>query len=91
MDSVGQSEPVRLAVYNAGTDVYEGDPLGLLNVSAEHVQQRDLYVVEQLRQREIPVVMLLSGGYSRRSYQLVFNSVDQFLRRFGTVKQNTGR
>jgi histone deacetylase 11 len=73
--SISRTEPVELAIYNAGTDVFAGDALGNLNVKAEHILERDLFVVDQLRRRNIPVAMLLSGGYSSESYKLVFASV----------------
>jgi histone deacetylase 11 len=82
LDSVGRSSLVGLAVYNAGTDVYEGDALGGLGLSAADVLARDLFVVGQLRSRNMPAVMLLSGGYSRESYRLVANTVVELLRRY---------
>jgi histone deacetylase 11 len=81
LDSIGRTARVGLAVYNAGTDVFEGDALGGLGLSAADVLERDVYVIEQLRLRGIPVVMLLSGGYSRESYRLVANTVIELLRR----------
>lgn len=82
-DSISHSERVELAVYNAGTDVYAGDALGNLNVTAEHVLERDLFVIDQLRQRDISVAMLLSGGYSRESYRLVFETVNALVNKYG--------
>ena len=79
LDSVANSAPIALAIYNAGTDVYAGDPLGGLNVSAAGILKRDLFVVEQLRSRGIATVMVLSGGYTRESYQLVADSVAQLI------------
>ena len=84
LDSVGRTGRVGLAVYNAGTDVFEGDALGGLRLSAADVLERDLFAIEQLRSRGIPVVMLLSGGYSRESYRLVANTVTELLRRYGS-------
>src|SRR5205823_7291319 len=75
LDSVGRTGRIGLAVYNAGTDVFEGDALGRLSLTAADVLARDLYVIDQLRSRDIPVVVLLSGGYSRESYRLVANTV----------------
>lgn len=75
LDSITNSQPVDLAIYNAGTDVYRGDALGGLNVTTEHILERDLYVIDQLRSRNIPVAMLLSGGYSSESYRHVYKSV----------------
>jgi histone deacetylase 11 len=75
LDSIASSQPVGLAIYNAGTDVLAGDPLGGLNISAAGILERDLFVVRQLRERDIPTVMLLSGGYTRMSHRLVADSV----------------
>lgn len=79
LDSIHRDPPVALAIYNAGTDVFQEDPLGLLNVSAAQVLERDLYVMRQLAEREIPAVMLLSGGYTKQSYRLVAATVERLL------------
>jgi len=79
VDSVSQSAKVGLAIYNAGTDVYKDDPLGMLNMTAASILERDLFVVSELRRRGIPTVMLLSGGYTKVSYKLVADSVIRIL------------
>lgn len=61
----------RLAVYNAGTDILAGDPVGRLGVTAEGVIARDRFVLDTLIERQIPTVIVTSGGYTKRSYQLV--------------------
>lgn len=78
LDSVSNST-VGLAIYNAGTDVFAGDPLGGLNISAATILKRDLFVVGELRKRNIPTIMVLSGGYTKQSYQLVAESVSGLL------------
>jgi histone deacetylase 11 len=78
LDSLNRPKP-RLAIYNAGTDVFAGDQLGGLCLSPDDILQRDLFVVDELRRRQIPFVMLLSGGYSRQSYQLVADTVTRLL------------
>jgi histone deacetylase 11 len=83
IDAIQRSGRVGLAVYNAGTDVFERDLLGGLRLSSADVLERDLYVIGELRARNIPVVMLLSGGYGRESYRLVANTVVELLRRYG--------
>lgn len=80
LDSVANS-PIGLAIYNAGTDIYAADPLGRLNISAATIRDRDLFVVGELRKRGIPTVMLLSGGYTQQSYQLVADSVIALIER----------
>lgn len=82
IDSISSSAPVKLAVYNAGTDIVCDDPLGALNISPEAILKRDLLVVEELRRRGIPTLMVLSGGYTRSSYELVADSVTELAHRF---------
>ena len=71
LDSVTRGNAVKLAVYNAGSDIYQEDQLGRLNVSAAGVVERDQFVLRQLIDRGIPTAVLMSGGYSRESYRLV--------------------
>lgn len=75
LDSISKSQKTSLAIYNAGTDVFLNDPLGQLSLTAKAILKRDLFVVKELRKRGIPTLMLLSGGYTKESYQLVANSV----------------
>jgi histone deacetylase 11 len=82
LDSIGREARVALAIYNAGTDVYTGDALGGLAVSEPGILERDTFVVEQLRDRNIPTVMLLSGGYSEASHRLVANSVRALIEKY---------
>lgn len=60
-----------LAVYNAGTDIVAGDPLGGLAVSPEGVTLRDRLVVRALAERGIPTLVVTSGGYTEISHRLV--------------------
>jgi histone deacetylase 11 len=71
LDSICRTAPLALAVYNAGTDVLAGDPLGGLELSLDDCLARDLYVLQLLRQRGVPTVMLTSGGYTAQSYQAI--------------------
>ena len=84
LDGVLRSGRVGLAIYNAGTDIYRGDALGDMNVSKEGVLTRDRFVIEQLTDRALPVLMLLSGGYSPQSYELVANTIAYILQKWGS-------
>lgn len=66
----GAHEPA-LAIYNAGNDIFAEDALGGFRVSAEGVAQRDTIVLEALLERQIPTVVLASGGYSQKSSELL--------------------
>jgi acetoin utilization deacetylase AcuC-like enzyme len=54
-----------LVFLNAGVDPHRGDLLGRLALSDEGLRQRDLRVVKETRQRDIPMVAVIGGGYSR--------------------------
>ncbi|CAN7988941.1 unnamed protein product [Ixodes hexagonus] len=64
-----------LVVFNAGTDILEGDMLGRLRISDQGVVRRDALVFRLVRTRNIPVVMVTSGGYQRRSARVIAESV----------------
>ncbi|MGY8774596.1 MAG: histone deacetylase family protein [Spongiibacter sp.] len=52
-----------IVLYDAGVDIYTGDPLGLLNVSEDGIRQRDRYVLTQCAAAGIPVATVIGGGY----------------------------
>ena len=72
--SIAEFEP-NFIIYNAGTDILKGDPLGLLDITPEGVVERDEFVFRSALERSIPLVMLLSGGYLRSSARVIANSI----------------
>ena len=52
-------------IYDAGVDVYEHDPLGLINVSIEGIRQRDSYVLQRAKTLGIPIATVIGGGYDK--------------------------
>lgn len=52
-----------LIIYDAGVDIYAGDPLGLLNVSEAGIRRRDRMVLGICKQHSIPVATVIGGGY----------------------------
>jgi len=53
----------RLAFYNAGVDVWEGDRLGRLGLSEAGIRARDALVIGAVRGAGLPLVGVLGGGY----------------------------
>ncbi|KAG8375661.1 hypothetical protein BUALT_Bualt10G0123500 [Buddleja alternifolia] len=49
-----------LIIYNAGTDILDGDPLGMLKISPDGIAARDEKVFMFARERNIPLVVLTS-------------------------------
>ena len=53
-----------LVVYNAGVDVFEGDRLGRLAITADGVAARDRLVFERCATAGVPVAVAMGGGYA---------------------------
>ena len=87
-----------MIVYNAGTDILEGDPLGKLSVSPkvcslifmlvnqdrmntcivfslQGIINQDKIVFMKARERHIPIVMRTSGGYLKRTANIIARSI----------------
>ena len=52
-----------LVIYLAGADVFEGDRLGRLKITADGMEARDRQVFEWAWQRRIPLAFSMAGGY----------------------------
>lgn len=55
-----------LAIYNAGVDIYRGDLLGGLGLTAAGIRKRDELVFAECLRRGVPAALILSGGYAAR-------------------------
>ncbi|MEX0940507.1 MAG: histone deacetylase [Candidatus Babeliales bacterium] len=61
--------------YNAGTDCFEEDPLGMLKLSKQGIIDRDEFVFKQAKSNNIPLCMTLSGGYTQKSASIIGESI----------------
>src|SRR5262245_51443115 len=52
--------------YLAGADPYEDDQLGGLRLTRAGLRARDRLVVQSVREKGLPLVITLAGGYARR-------------------------
>jgi len=53
-----------LVFYLAGVDVVAGDRYGRLAMSSQGLLARECYVLKTVRDREVPLVITLAGGYA---------------------------
>ncbi|MCO5593326.1 hypothetical protein L7F22_047336 [Adiantum nelumboides] len=65
----------QLILYNAGTDILEGDPLGRLLVSPIGVKVRDEMVFRFAKEKSCPILMVTSGGYTKKSAGVIADSI----------------
>jgi histone deacetylase 11 len=70
----------KLLIYNAGTDILTGDPLGGMSISEQGIIHRDAIVFRQAQTHNIPIVMLLAGGYTRQSASVIGYSIEHLLK-----------
>ncbi len=80
-ESFAQFKP-DFIIYNAGTDLMTGDPLGALDISPAGIVKRDQMVFERAHAKKIPIVMLLSGGYQRTNAQVIADSILNLKQKF---------
>ena len=59
-----------IVIYDAGVDVYQHDPLGLLDISLDGIRQRDHFVLSTLVELGIPTATVIGGGYDKDQQQL---------------------
>lgn len=64
-----------LLVYNAGTDILNGDFLGRLSISPKGIIRRDEIVFIKANERRVPIVMLTSGGYLKETCHIIADSI----------------
>jgi len=69
-----------LIIYSAGSDILRGDRLGKMRLAESTLFTRDEFVFAEAFKREIPIVMVLSGGYSNRSSQLIASWIMHVMR-----------
>ncbi|XP_030584627.1 histone deacetylase 11-like [Archocentrus centrarchus] len=62
-------------VYNAGTDILDGDPLGGLSISPQGIIKRDEIVFRAAKRRGIPILMVTSGGYQKKTARIIADSI----------------
>ncbi|XP_074054473.1 histone deacetylase 11 isoform X3 [Macrotis lagotis] len=70
-----KEQPPDVMIYNAGTDILEGDPLGGLSISAEGIVKRDELVFRAARKHNVPIFMVTSGGYQKHTARIIADSI----------------
>lgn len=66
-----QEQDPELILYLAGADPYVDDQLGGLALSRGGLEARDRMVMEECERLEIPLAILLAGGYAKREEDTV--------------------
>ncbi|MEO6831389.1 MAG: histone deacetylase [Chitinophagaceae bacterium] len=67
-----------IVLYLAGVDVLATDKYGKMKLSQEDCYERDLFVFQECRKRNIPVAVSMGGGYSPEIKHIVSAHVNTF-------------
>jgi len=73
-----------LVFFLAGADPYEGDRLGRLKLTPSGMQMRDQRVFDWCLARNIPLVLLMAGGYGVRIEETVALQLTSFRLAYGS-------
>jgi histone deacetylase 11 len=74
-----------LIVYNAGTDIFVEDRLGNLSVTEDGIIGRDEFVFHEAIENKIPILMVLSGGYNKKSGYIIAKSINNIMKKGGLL------
>ena len=66
MDTALAAARADLAIYLAGADPFAGDALGRLALSKTGLAERDRLVIDRCRRADLPVAVVMAGGYARQ-------------------------
>ncbi len=69
-----------LVFYIEGADPYVNDLGGGMAISKEGLLKRDLMVYEEIRRRELPLVVVLGGGYGQATWEIHYQFISEVLR-----------
>eukprot|EP01083_Nonionella_stella_P121174 363945_1 len=76
-----------LIIYNAGTDCLEGDPSGMMSLTAEDIKARDEIVFGKAFELDAKIVMLFGGGFQYNNAEVVAESIKNLDKKFKLVER----
>jgi histone deacetylase 11 len=69
-------------LYNAGTDCMVGDPLGGMRLTPDGIVRRDELVFGMCLAANLPILMVLSGGYQKSNAPVIARSITNLMKKF---------
>jgi len=70
LNAIIKNQRPDLILYDAGVDIYQHDPLGLLDITLQGIRLRDRTVLETCKKHNIPVATVIGGGYDDDQHAL---------------------
>ena len=72
-----------LVFYIAGSDPYEKDTLCDMKLSRGEMQERNMYILNKIRNLQLPLVVTAGGGYGPDSWEVYYDFVKSALNKNG--------
>ncbi|KAM3141282.1 Histone deacetylase 11 [Paramecium bursaria] len=72
-------QSVEFLIYNAGSDILQDDPLGALDITPNCMIERDRIIFDMCKKYNIPILMLLSGGYQKSNAKYITRSIQEII------------
>ncbi len=76
-----------LVFFQAGVDGLAGDPLAHFELTPQGIIERDRIVFEQAVSGNVPIVMVLGGGYSRDAWRVQYQSIGRLNATYGSTDE----
>lgn len=67
----------------AGCDMLAGDPLANLRMTHKGIAKRDAMVAAYCKQKNVPYVMTMAGGYSKEAWKAQYGGIVEVMKVFG--------
>ena len=64
-----------MIIFGAGTDIYEYDNMSSFRITKKGIIQRDKMVIKFAKENNIPLAIVLSGGYHKDSADIIAESI----------------
>jgi acetoin utilization deacetylase AcuC-like enzyme len=80
-----------IVFYLAGVDVAAGDRYGKLALTEEGIRQRDRWVIEAVRRRQLPLCIVMAGGYAPTRARTAELHAHVFREAVAVERQGAGR
>ncbi len=85
LDAVLDRAAADICFVVAGCDTLSGDPLASLEMTHDGIVRRDGMIIQACVNRNLPVVLTLSGGYSQRAWEAQYKSIASLVRKYSLV------
>jgi len=87
LDDIIETADADICFIVGGCDPLDGDPLASLTMTEQGIAERDWMIVDRCVKKKLPVVLTLSGGYSKNAWHSQYLSIKRLIETYGLASQ----